>query len=371
VAFAAAVLRGEATDWPATWAPEHAEEFLDRARRNGVEALLYDKLRTHPNWSRWPEPVRETLKTNSQLDAAVEMVRKIELERVLGALSGAGLRPLLFKGTPLAYSHYPAPQLRPRVDTDLLLPRPQIDQARDLLRGLGYEQELAIPGDTILSQIILTKIDERGLSHTFDLHWEISNPQAFAEILNYEELMATGMLIPEFGADAIAPNAVHGLLIACIHRAAHHLSSNRLIWIYDMHLLIQRMDESELAEFAATASRKQVAAVSLDAVEASQALFATTFPRAGFEALRTAAAGKDEEPSSSYVAGPRNRFTLLWRDLKSQSTLGAALRSLKQQALPPAPYILRRYDTDRKALLPYLYARRLVGAVPKLFKRFG
>ena len=64
--------------------------------------------------------------------AAVELLRKRELLEVLRALDDAGVAPLLLKGAALAYSIYPSPVLRPRADTDLLIPdddRERLEQA--------------------------------------------------------------------------------------------------------------------------------------------------------------------------------------------------------------------------------------------------
>jgi len=40
---------------------------------------------------------------------------------MVAALGAAGVRVVLFKGAALAYTHYPAPHLRVRADTDLLV----------------------------------------------------------------------------------------------------------------------------------------------------------------------------------------------------------------------------------------------------------
>ncbi|MFI5280415.1 MAG: nucleotidyltransferase family protein, partial [Gemmatimonadales bacterium] len=71
-------------------------------------------------------------------DVAVELVRGREITRVLGALHARGIQPILLKGTPLAYSVYDAPALRPREDTDLLIRFEDCDIVRQVMRGLGH-----------------------------------------------------------------------------------------------------------------------------------------------------------------------------------------------------------------------------------------
>ena len=42
-------------------------------------------------------------------------------------LDNIGIHPLLIKGTPLSYSLYPTSGLRPRCDTDFLIPQGDVD----------------------------------------------------------------------------------------------------------------------------------------------------------------------------------------------------------------------------------------------------
>ncbi len=53
------------------------------------------------------------------------------------ALSAASIRPLLFKGVSLAYSHYSKPHLPPRCDTDMMVRHGAY--RRSVLRLLGWD----------------------------------------------------------------------------------------------------------------------------------------------------------------------------------------------------------------------------------------
>ena len=59
---------------------------------------------------------------------------------VLAALASGGMRPILIKGAPLAYSVYDAPSARLRCDTDLVVPREHVDAVRSTLIGIGYRE---------------------------------------------------------------------------------------------------------------------------------------------------------------------------------------------------------------------------------------
>ncbi len=85
-----------------------------------------------------------------------------------------------------------------------------------------------------------------------------------AAALDYGELAARAVPLPALGRNAHAIAPVHALLLACIHRAGHanapyHVDGiaspegDRLIWLYDIHLLVGGMSAGELDEFVALA----------------------------------------------------------------------------------------------------------------------
>ncbi len=88
-----------------------------------LAGLVYERVRALPDDAEWPFAVRETLARQARDNMAAELARRAQIVSVLDALSADGIRPLLFKGTALAYTLYQAPHLRPRLDTDLFIDR--------------------------------------------------------------------------------------------------------------------------------------------------------------------------------------------------------------------------------------------------------
>jgi len=361
---------GDST-WPDAWRGEAEKTFLALAADHGVEALLYDKLYDGTAWEDWPPTVRDALKTKTQSAAVSEVLDRSEITEVLSHLRSRGLRPLLFKGTPLAYSHYTAPHLRPRRDNDLLLPRSDKPLLLDALAELGYQPELSIPGDVVQPQTLLVRTDEKGMTYAFHVHWKISNAPAFAYRVSYDELEASATPVPQLGPAAIAPNAMFALLIACLHRTAHHYNCKRLIWLYDIHLIVQRLQPDEFADFSRLAFDKEIAAVCLDGLEVTRGLYGTAISDEALAAFRDGLAARPPESTRVYLSSTQSRGLRLWRDLRAAAGPVAALRLLRQHLLPPPSYMLERYRTNRRSLLPVLYTRRLVQGIPKFFRRIG
>src|SRR5262249_44340 len=101
-----AVLRGESAPWPESSGREFAEAFLQRNNYHGVLGLLSQKL---DGAESWPAPVRHGIHSYAIVQAIWERQHKELLTRLLSAFTGAGIRPIVLKGTALAYSLYPDP----------------------------------------------------------------------------------------------------------------------------------------------------------------------------------------------------------------------------------------------------------------------
>src|SRR5262245_9576984 len=195
---------------PAALGVSVPEEVIASARAERVLLLLADRLRL-PSFA-----------AELRGAAIVEALRARELGRVLEALDVRGVRPVLMKGAALAYTHYERPELRPRSDVDLMIPVDARDGVAHTLTAAGYTRPSEIDGDIAVGQFHFIREDEHGYQHALDVHWRASNVRAFADVVTYEELAHDAVAVAALGPHALAASSVHGLLIACAHRIAHH-----------------------------------------------------------------------------------------------------------------------------------------------------
>jgi hypothetical protein len=65
------------------------------------------------------------------------------------------------------------------------------------------------------------------------------------------------------------------------------------------------------------------------------------------------------EPSMAFLRGGRRG--LLLAEVRALDGWGERWRLLREHAFPPADYMLRKYETRRRWLLPVLYVRRAFG----------
>ena len=189
------------------------------------------------------------------------------------------MRSIVLKGAALAYTHYPHPCLRPREDFDLLVPESQRNDAVDVLRARAYAPLEMVTGRLVTSQQTFARDAGRGVRHTCDLHWRVSNRAAFSRLLPWERLAAETRPIPALDAgEGLAPP--HALLMACLHRVAHHFDPPTLIWLYDIHLLASSMSEEDAARFVALAVDSGLAAICARGIALAQHHFRTPLPAA-------------------------------------------------------------------------------------------
>ncbi|MCU1383748.1 MAG: hypothetical protein JWL71_2445, partial [Acidobacteria bacterium] len=205
--------------------------------------------------------------------AALDAAREAELRRLIDALAAAGIRVILIKGAALAQTHYARPDLRPRIDTDLMIAAEARDATARVLAALGYARPVETDGELCVSQMHFERADTTSGRHPVDVHWRISNVLAFRDVLTYADLAREAMALPRLGRHALGPGTVHSLLLACIHRVAHHNNSTQLLWLYDIHVLADALDDRGRDRLMAIADARGVRAVCAASLHAAADAF--------------------------------------------------------------------------------------------------
>ncbi len=353
----AALIRGETVRWSALGAD--ARSLLDYCEAEDLTGLVHEALAGQPELD-WPLEIREEIGSRAHASAAIELTRLQELRRVIAALDAAGVRATIYKGSALAYLVYAEPWLRPRADTDVLIPAADRAAAMQALAAAGYALTPASPGDLLFRQCEFQRRDAHGVVHAIDLHWQISNQERFARIYDDLEIWGRAVPVPALGAAARAADLADALLIACVHPAMHHRNEMRLIWACDVHGIASAMHASDWTAFVERARAKAVAAVCLHHLTRARTWLGTAVPASVTGDLVRAAATR--EPSAEYLAPDRH-----WRDevasnFRALPTWRARARLLRQMLLPPASHVRRAYSLEHSALgwilLPALYAHR-------------
>ena len=362
----AAGVTGTAAPWPRVVDGRFVDAMVEAAHDHGVAALLARAV-PHAGEPDWLAPLREGLRPHVTGEAATEMLRRAEVARVVSVLARGGVGCLLMKGAPLAYSHYSSPWMRPRVDTDLLIEPEDREASIEVMTAEGYAPGTGFSGELVTHQHTWERMDWLGLRHLFDIHTRVANPQLFARVLEFRELDSRAVAVPVLGPTARGLSAVDALLLAAVHRAAHHYGSNRLIWLYDIHLLIGGMDDGERVQLAERAIAKGIQVVTADAILAA----ATRFGVEMSSALRifVESAPERAEATASFLVPGLTKVDILLHDLRALPRWRSKGRLILEHLFPPASYMRQVYAVSHPAVLPWVYTHRILSGVAKWFRR--
>jgi hypothetical protein len=285
--------------------------------------------------------------------AAVQLARSARLARVLDRLAGEGVTAIVFKGAHLAYACYPDPALRPHVDTDLLIRPEDAVVVQRVFERTGHQRLPHVSGRFVLPQFHYIDGSVGG-AHAYDVHWQIATPIAFRDRFPFDEVRAEAVRLPAFGPNGLGPSLPHALLFACVHRAAHHGASDRLIWLLDVRLLLRSASQTQIEEFCRRADVAGLNAVCHDACARAAALFGDVSVPAALRARAEATA----EPSRAYLDAPSS-LKQLWLDLRALEAWRDRGVLLREHLFPPASYMRAAFPSGRP--LAWAYAARLIG----------
>jgi hypothetical protein len=341
------------------------DRLLAAGGTHGVLGLMYARICDAGIAAQLPRTLVDRLREAAHRQAARELVQRAELDRIVAACHGRSVDLLLMKGSSLAYDVYQDPAWRVRADMDVLVREDQRAAVRACLEGFGYVT--AEPsGGLVAHQFHAERVDAGRIRHLCDVHWRIANPQRFAGAVSFDELACEAIALPMIGPHARGLGRAHALWLACVHRAAHHYDQDTLVWLYDVHLLVEALDRDGAARFVALAERSGVRHICLRALRLSRALFGTLVPDELIGALER---GGDAEPSTMFLRPGIRRVHVLADDLRALPGWRRRVRLIREVLFPAAAYMRRQYGADSSAPIAWLYLRRLAGGAFRWLRR--
>jgi putative nucleotidyltransferase-like protein len=355
-ALIAALLRGDAADLDLLTA-QGVDRIRETALAHDVLPLVADRLASD---LRLPSDFRARFLADVHAAAAHDLSAEAELRSVLAEFQRLQIPTLVVKGSHLAYTHYARPELRSRTDTDLLISRPARDAADAVLTGaLGYVAESKVSGDFTATQMLYVKRAGDRVVQMIDLHWRLASPQLFAHVLSFDDLYAASVPLPLLGIGGRGPSNVHALVIACMHRVAHHQDeADQFKWLLDIHLMASRLDESEWQAFSTHVAERQIAAVCLDCLERTAEWFDTALP-AWLRGDARLIGAQEREPTAAYLVD-RSKAAVVLDDLRALRSWRARWRLMSEHLFPGAEYMRTIYAPSSRAPLAWLYTARFV-----------
>ena len=339
-----------------------AEAVCRAADVHSVVPLLFEAIAGRDS------ELRRALQARAIAHSATDILREVELRRLLPRFAAASVPLVLIKGAALAYTHYARSDLRPRLDTDVLIPAGAQAAAQAVLIDAGYTLQPQLTADLVMYQAVYAKDLGGGARHLIDLHWRIANPQSFGDVLTFEELAASAAPVPALDRTARSLDDVRALLLSCVHRVAHHHDAPNLIWIHDIHLQASRLDAAGWERFLALAHDRNIGAVCRRSLEMAVQLFHAAIPEVVINDPRLAGEQARRAPTAAHLEHRRHVSTVL-DDFKRLPGWRLRLRLARQHLLPPAAYMRQVYAPASRAPLAVLYTVRAMKGARRWFAR--
>lgn len=191
----------------------------------------------------------------------------------------------------------------------------------------------------------------------------------FANRLSLEELTETAVPLPALGPTVRTIDPVHALAIACIHRVAHQHGHERLIWLYDIHLLAGALRATEVERFLRIARDRSISSVCEQGLTNACERFGTALPEGLMEGLHQHVARRGQDPTAVYLRSHLRKVDVLLSDLRALPTWRPRLTLLREHVFPPADFMQQSYRRSPRAFLPALYAWRFIEGAGGWFKK--
>lgn len=349
---------------PAAVTHEDLDALWERACFHDVDVLIaaiLSRSATHI-----PAAVHRQAATRLADAEVRDLLRYRELCRIGASFEAAAVDLLLLKGAGLAYVVYPKPSFRPGRDIDLFIRREARDAAERALAACGYKRLREPDGEIARAQRQYARVDGSGVSHFIDLHWRVSNARVFAEALPFDDAWRSSIGVPAIDPPARTLGAADALLLACMHRVAHHQDAVELLWLWDIHLLARSLTADAWEALVARAERTGMRAVSVRGLELARDRFGTGIAPAALARLHAAG---PPEPAARFVGGHLRMIDVMRADLGTTTGWRDRATLLREHLFPSSTYMRALYTRCPPLLLPLAYVDRIARGAPKWFRR--
>lgn len=213
-------------------------EIATRSVSEGLAGCVLTILERDGHLDEVDATARATLEAGLNAVRVEQTVLFHRFEALAHCLARAGVAFVVHKGGALAPVVYPRSEDRPMVDIDIIF-RPVLwKRVRSALQEAGYR----LPSDAsqafwLENYFNLSVMSPEDPPSHFDLHWSLTQEGRYH--VDIEELLSRAVPFRSGRMELLRLDDEDLLLSLFLHLAYHYFEA-RLIWLYDMKLVIER-----------------------------------------------------------------------------------------------------------------------------------
>jgi hypothetical protein len=235
------------------------------------------------------------------------------------------------------------------------------ERAFEAITRLGYRRAGRLPGEFVNGQEVFERVIVAGTTMSLDVHWHVSNRLWMRALLPTRELIDASVPAPFAGESARRVSDADGLLIACLHPAAHHSRHTLLKWWLDVALLARRWSRDDVDRFRGRVSALGVSAVVARALRGAQPLVdVSVIPLLQHDTVDAITADGVNDSSRVWLDPNRDQLQDAVDDFRALSGWRDRVRLLREHLLPPVSFMRAKYGAAPFIVMPVLYAHRAV-----------
>ena len=348
--------KGETVSWH-EFSLQDWERMVTTARIERMAPLLCHIFRRTGWPDGMPENLRAVLLRDFYNSAAQGDLYFRELERVLSEFHRAEIAAVLLKGAALATTLYPDVAVRPMGDVDLLVRQADLSRAIDVVEKLGYAPENPSMRRG-LEYLVFYEANFRGGEHLpvpLELHWNLMGGanSRYRPPLDWFWAQTRTIRFGDSSALVFTPTA--HLLHAAAHLALKHGGDDtRLLWLYDLHLIIVQSADLNWTELVSKGREANWALALHTVLDEVQRLFLTPVPAWVMDALAEKSDPEAGRLMERMAAPDLTRTSGAWNHLAFLSGT-TRLRWLAAVIAPDPVYMQWRYQPKPTWLWPLYY----------------
>ncbi len=351
-----------------TWSPAQWRAQYSNAQQHGLLGLWFSAIQADRALN-MPDDIRDAFLTALRNATLAYAVAFRELDALVEIFEREKIPVVLLKGAALSKTLYPNPVQRPFGDLDLLIQKQDAPRVRALLLARGMQEN-----SELVSGFRQAHYGEMGFYATnsampaIDVHWDLVAPAYYRRHMDMDWFwkQTEWQRIGEHNLSVFNPTAQ--LLHLGAHVGLHHQDHLRLIWLYDIALLLtQRGADIDWRAADAFAHAARLARPLRFVLEQTRAWWNLTLPPETENLFRAPAFDIQERVAYALTTAQFTEARILM-DVLYLSGARAKWEFARGYLFPDAAYMRTRYDIPNDAALSFYYARRLLASVGKAMR---
>ncbi|SHG14637.1 Uncharacterised nucleotidyltransferase [Marisediminitalea aggregata] len=302
-----------------------------------------------------------------KIDRNLQIIHNLQLnclKDVFLTLNNEHITFIVLKGWALSYEIYSQPHHRPKTDIDIFIEANSKERVKAILQNLGFSNPRGWEPEAIIKQFTMRKDIVRNVYVSIDIHLEISDDKNIQRSLTWK-LIYSGSKVNET-INVRFPNRTTLLTHAIFHLLHHRAGGDfvKLIWLYDINLLIQKMTDNESNSFIKLIEHLGFVVPVRFLLSDISSIFPNKRSRLLLERMKEL----PQINNYDYLINPPSIFKHQLRKLQQAKGIREKITIIKETLFPPKEEIYRKYGRLKTIYLPYWYIIRIIHGLMKYIK---